>query len=119
MCTYVTCTRTHVHTRTHAHTHTQTGPAVVVNHSMVHNIRMYVCMYVCMYIRTCTERERGVTQDKVPVPYIRRTLAVLPSFEPCHLNLVLSTCPTIIMFFDLVILTATTTRAIRHVDNTR
>ena len=40
------------------------------------------------------------------------------TFEPCHLHLVLSTCPTI-MFFDLVIILAIApTRAIRHVDNT-
>ena len=56
---------------------------------------------------------------KIKFPFrIRRTLVVYiyyrnvikeGTFEPCHLHLkMLSTCPTI-MFFDLVISTATTT----------
>ena len=78
---------------------------------------MHVSKYMHL-MSTCTHTY-GRSQNKIPVR-IRRTLVVIRGrhFESCHLHLVLSTCPTI-MFFDLVILTATTTRAIRHVDNTR
>ena len=64
-----------------------------------------------------------MVQVKLKFPlHIRSTLIVLSvaslatedTLEPCHLHLVLSTCPTIMFLFCLV-----TARAIGHVDNTR
>ena len=75
-----------------------------ISGAKVQGSRVYIG-YVCMYVRY-------KSKVKIKFPFcIHRTLLVL-SFEPCHLHLVLSTCPTI-MFFDLVILTATTTRVMK------